>query len=294
MSPYNKLFLNKVINVGNILWIASYPKSGNTWVRAFLHNYIEDAKAPQNINRLHEQFVDEVKSFRYRDFIPDDKNTTDLNLEEVCAIRPMVQAQMAAEAPATLFVKTHNFQGEYKGYPLHNWQVSSGAIYIVRNPLDVAVSLKHYFNYGYDEAITYMAEDMAGTPNEPENVPQVISSWSQHVASWTQGGRNMLVLRYEDLLTHPQRYFRKIESLLGLKKDVKRLHKAIRFSSFNQLKKQEQAKGFAEKYENAGQFFRQGQQGQWREQLSDNQIKKIISDHREQMTRFKYIPTDYI
>jgi len=279
--------------VGNILWIASYPKSGNTWVRAFLHNYIENPKSPQNINHLHEQFVDEVKSYRYQSFIPANKNTIDLSLEEICAIRPMVQAQMAAEGQGTLFVKTHNFQGEYKGYPLHNWQVSSGAIYIVRNPLDVAVSLKHYFDYSYDEAISYMAEKMAGTPNEPENVPQVVSSWSQHVSSWSQGGRNMLVLRYEDLLAQPQKYFRKIESLLGVKKDAKRLNKAIKFSSFRQLKKQEQVSGFAEKHEDAGEFFRQGKSGQWRELLTDSQVRQIVSDHREQMTLFKYIPKEY-
>lgn len=279
--------------MGNILWLASYPKSGNTWVRAFLHNYMENLKAPVDINTIHQKSVDEVKAFRYQSYIPDDKSTTDLTLEEICAIRPLVQAQMAAEAPATLFVKTHNFQGEYKGYPLHNWQVSSGAIYVVRNPLDVAVSLKHYFDYSYDEAIAYMAETSAGTPNEPENVPQVISSWSQHVSSWTQGGRNMLVLRYEDMLAHPQRAFRKIESLLGVKKDSKRLTKAIRFSSFNQLKKQEQNKGFAEKHENAGQFFRQGKTNQWQNELSSKQVQQIVDDHREQMARFKYIPENY-
>ncbi|TDR23251.1 sulfotransferase domain-containing protein [Marinicella litoralis] len=281
--------------MGNILWIASYPKSGNTWVRAFLHNYLDNKNTAVDINTLHRDFVDEVKAFRYQPFLTKGQSTTDLSIEEVCAIRPMVQAQMAAEAPATLFVKTHNFQGAYKGFPLHNWQVSSGAIYIVRNPLDVAVSLKHYFDYSYDEAIAYMAADMAGTPNEVENVPQVISSWSQHVASWTQEeGRNMLVLRYEDLLAHTQRSFRKVESLLGLKKDVKRLAKAIRFSSFKQLKQQEQQTGFAEKHENAGHFFRKGHTEQWREELSDAQIRQIITDHKTQMQRFKYIPKDYI
>jgi len=280
--------------VGNILWVASYPKSGNTWVRAFLHNYLANNNQPVDINTIHKNSVDEVKSYRYQPFLGKDQKTTDLSLEEICAIRPLVQAQMAAEAPATLFVKTHNFQGEYKGFPLHNWQVSSGAIYVVRNPLDVAVSLKHYFDYSYDEAIAYMAAEMAGTPNEEENVPQVISSWSQHVASWTQeGGNNMLTLRYEDLLAHAQRSFRKIESLLGLKKDVKRLAKAIRFSSFKQLKQQEQKTGFAEKHENATNFFRKGNTEQWREELTDSQIKQIISDHKVQMQRFKYIPKDY-
>ncbi len=280
--------------MGNILWVASYPKSGNTWVRAFLHNYLDNQNTPVDINTLHKDFVDEVKAYRYQPFLAKGQSTAGMSLEEICAIRPLVQAQMAAAAPATLFVKTHNFQGAYKGYPLHNWQVSSGAIYLVRNPLDVAVSLKHYFDYSYDEAIAYMAAEMAGTPNEDENVPQVISSWSQHVASWTQeDGNNMLVLRYEDLLSHPQRSFRKIESLLGVKKDVKRLAKAIRFSSFKQLKQQELQTGFAEKYEDAVRFFRKGQTEQWREELSEPQIRQIIADHKIQMQRFKYIPKDY-
>lgn len=280
--------------MGNILWLASYPKSGNTWVRTFIQNYLANGESPIDINTIHQNSVDEVKAYRYQPFISKGQLTTDLSLEEVCAIRPMVHAQMAAEAPATLFVKTHNFQGEYKGYPLHNWQVSSGAIYIVRNPLDVAVSLKHYFDYSYDDAIAYMAESMAGTPNEPENVPQIISSWSQHVASWTQeGGNNMLTLKYEDLLSNPQRGFRKIVSLLGLKKEVKRLTKAIRHSSFSQLKKQEQQLGFVEKHENAESFFRKGVKEQWREELSEAQVRQIISDHKEQMQRFKYIPKEY-
>ncbi len=280
--------------MGNILWIASYPKSGNTWVRTFLQNYLANKNKPVDINTLHQESIDEVKSFRYQPFINEGQSTVELSLEEVCALRPMVQAQIAAAAPATVFVKTHNFQGEYKGYPLHNWQVSSGAIYVVRNPLDVAVSLKHYFDYSYDEAIAYMAANMAGTPNEPENVPQVVSSWSNHVKSWTQeGGRNMLTLRYEDMLTNPQKAFRKVESLLGLKKDVKRLAKAIRFSSFKQLESQESNAGFMEKHENAGRFFRKGKVGQWRDELSEKQIKRLIVDHEEQMRRFKYIPKGY-
>ncbi|MCB1582688.1 MAG: sulfotransferase domain-containing protein [Marinicella sp.] len=280
--------------MGNILWVASYPKSGNTWVRTFIHNYLVNSQSPIDINTIHENSVDEVKAFRYQQFISNSQTTTDLSLEEICAIRPLVHAKMAAEAPATIFVKTHNFQGEYKGYPLHNWQVSSGAIYIIRNPLDVAVSLKHYFNYSYDEAIAFMAAKMAGTPNETENVPQIISSWSQHVASWTQeSGNNMLTLKYEDLLSNPQRSFRKVEHLLGLRKDHKRLTKAIRNSSFNQLKKQEQQVGFVEKHENAEHFFRKGQKEQWRIELTEKQVEKIISDHKEQMQRFKYIPKEY-
>lgn len=95
---------------------------------------------------MHKKSLDEVKAYSFQAYLGECLKSTDLTVEEICSIRPMVQAQMAAEAPATLFVKTLNFQGEYKGYSLHNWQISSGAIYIVRNPLDVVVSLKHYFD----------------------------------------------------------------------------------------------------------------------------------------------------
>ena len=278
--------------MGNILWIASYPKSGNTWVRAFIHNYL--ANQTNHINTLHQQSIDEVKSFRYQKYLSAKQKTTELDLETLCSIRPFVHSDIAAAANGTVFVKSHNFQGQYKNHPLHNWSVSSGAIYVVRNPLDVAVSLSHYFAYSIDEAIEYMADEMAGTANEAENVPQVITSWSLNVSSWTQEpSQNLLVLRYEDLLSNPKKYFRKVESLLGLKKDPKRLIQAIKASSFNNLKKQEQSNGFVEKHEGAQSFFRKGTANQWKTQLSKQQIDKIVENHGEQMARFKYLPAGY-
>lgn len=278
--------------MGNILWIASYPKSGNTWVRSFIQNYLSNQRS--DINDMHRQSIDEIKSFRYQPYLSADQATTDLDLTTICAIRPNVHADIAAAAQGTVFVKSHNFQGQYENYPLHNWSVSSGAIYVVRNPLDVAVSLSHYFDYTIDDAISYMADDMAGTPNEPENVPQIITSWSLNVSSWTQEpGNNLLVLRYEDLLKNPKKYFRKVESLLGLKKDPKRLTKAIHASSFKNLKQQEQQSGFVEKHENAGAFFRSGTANQWQKVLSKEQVERLVNDHREQMERFKYIPPGY-
>lgn len=278
--------------MGNILWIASYPKSGNTWIRTFIHNYLTNKR--NDINTIHQHSIDEVKSFRYQKYLSGNQQTTELSVDEICSIRPMVQADIAAAAESTVFVKSHNFQGQYKNYPLHNWSVSSGAIYVVRNPLDVVISLSHYFDYTIDEAIDYMADEMAGTPNETENVPQVITSWSLNVSSWTaEDSRNLLVLKYEDLLANPKKAFRKVESLLGLKKDPKRLMNAIKNSSFNQLKKQEQSFGFVEKHEHANSFFRKGVANQWQQVLSEAQVKRIVDTHREQMQRFKYIPKGY-
>lgn len=280
--------------MGNLLWIASYPKSGNTWVRAFIENYLRNRQKPVDINTLFEISQAEAKAFRYAPYVADG-DTTALSAEEICSLRPLVQADMARQAQGTIFVKTHNFLGEFGGYPLHNPSVTSGAIYIVRNPLDVVISLASYFDFSLDEAIDYMAEEATGTANETENVPQIITSWSLNVQSWTQESKKeVLVLRYEDMLDNPLKVFKKVVSFLGQPRDPNRLKKAIRFSSFDQLKTQEKQSGFIEKHENANTFFRQGCKNQWREKLTDEQIRRVIAANKEQMARFKYLPPGFV
>jgi hypothetical protein len=279
--------------MGNLLWLASYPKSGNTWTRAFIENYLQDGTQPVDINTLVEHSQDEAKAYRYEPYTAG-RDTMSLPLEEICALRSRVQADMAAEATGTVFAKTHNFMGEFAGYPLHNLNVTAGAIYIVRNPLDVVLSLADYFAFTIDEAIAFMAEEDTGSMPDKENVPQVISSWSTHVASWTQTRQDSLVVvRYEDLLDKPQKYFAKVAAFLGQERDPNRLKKAIKFSSFKQLKSQEQQHGFVERHEDAGRFFRKGQKNQWRERLSRDQVKAIVDRHRQQMKRFKYVPMNF-
>lgn len=276
--------------MGNICWIASYPKSGNTWVRAFIANYLANERRPVDLNSLHERSQAEAKAWRFAAYVPGG-DTTSLDVEEICAIRPLVQADMAREAQGTIFVKTHNFHGAYRNIPLHNAAVTSGAIYIVRNPLDVVISLANYFAFSLDEAIDFMAEELTGTMNEAENVPQVISSWSLNVRSWTETeSASVVVLRYEDMLSKPLKEFRKIVKLLGLGRDDARLKRAITFTSFRQMQAQERQQGFAERHEDAERFFRAGRQGQWRDVLSAGQVARVVDAHREQMERFRYLP----
>ncbi|MCW8877664.1 MAG: sulfotransferase domain-containing protein [Kangiellaceae bacterium] len=276
--------------MGNIVWIASYPKSGNTWVRAFIENYIANQNTPIDINHLYNRSISESTASLYQECLDGDRTLDQLSTEEVCELRPTVHGLIASRAQGTTFVKTHNFLGEYKGKPLHTASVTSGAIYVVRNPLDVVVSMSSYFGISIDQAIDFMAEEMTGTPMEEAHVPQIISSWSKNVSSWTNPDPSILVLRYEDLLANPKKWFRKVESFLKLKKDPKRLKAAIENSRFDKLKAQERASGFIEKHENAKQFFNKGRANQWRQLLEKGQIERIISMNGELMARFKYLP----
>jgi len=279
--------------MGAIIWLASYPKSGNTWMRSFLHNLLLNAQEPVPIDDLTKFCLGESAIGPY--IARANKPKTELTVEDVVKWRPQVHRDFTQASPDSVFVKTHNYLGTWFDQPIHNMDVTAGGIYILRNPLDVVLSYQNHYNTTIDEAIGRMGDIGAGTPFGEFHVPEVHSSWSHHVASWTANPNpQLLVLRYEDLLNEPQKYFKATANFLGLNPPQERLDRAIKFSSFKVLKAQEEAKGFRERPKVSKQsFFREGRAEQWREELTPEQIRKIISDHGEQMERFGYIPKDY-
>jgi hypothetical protein len=125
-------------------------------------------------------------------------------------------------------------------------------------------------------------------------VTEFINSWSTHIKSWTQRPHSgLLSVRYEDMLDNTVKTFTKVVRFLGLKPARQRIVKAIRFSSFKELRKQEDASGFKERSVHSKKFFRAGKKGQWRKQLSEDQVRRMVDYHREQMQRFKYLPKGY-
>lgn len=278
--------------MGALIWLASYPKSGNTWMRSFLHNLFRNASAPVSINELDDFCLGESDAAWYAPRSP--RPLAELGLDEIARLRPVVHRDFTLAFPDSVFVKTHNYLGEWFGVPLHNMEVTAGGIYVLRNPLDVAISLSHHFGETIDEAIAHLADEGAGTPVTGKHVPEVHRSWSTHVASWTAvPNPQLLVLRYEDLLLKPKKYFKKVAQFLGLKPPQERLERAIRNSSFKALKAQEQKTGFKERSDKADAFFREGRAEQWRDVLTPDQVRRIIADHHAQMARFGYIPDDY-
>jgi hypothetical protein len=278
-----------------IIWLASFPKSGNTWTRTFLHNLTQILQVgeaeEQDINAMGRFSAWEIMKKRYKDILGFDP--TDEHRREIAAVRHKVQQQMANEGEGMLFVKTHHALVMDRGYTTINTAVTSGAVYIVRNPLDVAISYSHHISKSIDEAISLMAVENAETPLSEKSVYEVYGSWSQHVWSWTRTPhRAIYVMRYEDMLRDPEKYFGELARHLLFNPDAAQLKQAIELSSFEKLKKQEEAKGFNEKPKNAQSFFRDGRSGQWQTVLSEEQIRRVINDHGEQMKRFGYITSD--
>lgn len=279
--------------MGALIWLASYPKSGNTWMRSFLHNLLRNNQTPTDINELDKFCLGESDAAWYRHHLQ--CPLEDVDPAELARMRPLAQRSFTQVFPDSVFVKTHNFLGDWHGVPLHNMDVTAGAIYIVRNPLDVLLSaMHHYGTESVDEAIDRLGDETVGTALTDTHIPEVHASWSTHVASWTQSPNpQLLVVRYEDLLAKPRKHFKLVTNFLGLNPSAERLERAIRNSSFKMLKAQEQKHGFRERSSKAASFFREGRAEQWREKLTPEQVRRVISDHREQMERFDYIPKDY-
>lgn len=278
--------------MGNIVWLASYPKSGNTWIRAFLANLVANRATPVPLSELPTYGRLEADPDLYSSVAG--KPSTELSFDELCALRPQVAAAIVAAAPRTVFVKTHSMAGVHNDTPLITPQGTAGAVYVVRNPLDVVVSMAHHFAIALDAAIDYLGDERAATENSNLFVTEFLGSWSQHVKSWADGESDrVIVVRYEDLLEKPAKAFGRVAKLVGVDDDRDRISRAIAHASFASLSSMEKRDGFVEVPIKGKRFFRSGKINQWREALTREQIARIIDRHRDQMQRFNYVPTGY-
>ncbi|MBT6510149.1 MAG: sulfotransferase domain-containing protein [Alphaproteobacteria bacterium] len=272
------------------MWLASYPKSGNTWMRAFLHNVLRQSTEPADINQMTGSLTQGESSIGwYRIVHP--RPASQWTPAEVARMRPRVHEMIAGGQKGTVFCKTHNILNRVHGQPTINTKVSAGAIYIVRNPLDVLSSFADFQGVGIDEAITIMATQDFATMQTDGNVCETLGSWSQHVSSWTkQSSQGFHVVRYEDLIDDPVKAFGEVLAFMKLEVAHKRLERAVRNASFKELRKQEDERGFNERPDHQQRFFRKGRAGQWKHELSAAQVARMCDEHGEMMEKFGYLP----
>ena len=274
--------------MSGIYWLSSYPKTGNTWLRVLLTNYLRNDDKPADINDLDitgtgfgRNTFDELLGIE----------SSELTQKQIEHYRPRVYEQMSYESDKPLFLKVHDaFIYNAENRPIFSKKATAGVIYPIRNPLDVAVSYAHHQDEPFDKIISFMNDDDALlSGKDGGQLPQKITSWSNHVNSWTnEPDLNIHIVRYEDLIKDSVKAFTEIVGFAGLEIDSKRIERALEFSRFERLRAQEAEHGFTEKQPTAKSFFRQGRADSWREQLSTDQINQIIFDHRTVMQKFGY------
>ncbi len=279
-----------------IVWIASYPKSGNTWIRVFLYHLVRILNGiPREDNELNKLDRASMYEGRLFDLYAQlmGKPVTAATPEEIITVRPRVHAAIVERAPGVTLVKTHNVLGQIYGVPIVNLAVSIGSIYVVRDPRDVALSLAHHLGSTVDKAIEVMATPKFATGNTPEGVAEVWGSWGEHVYSWA--GRPdpaALVVRYEDMIADPVTQFTAIAHHLRQKPPAETIAEAVSLSGFENLAAAERENDFRERSERADRFFRSGRAGEWREKLSEDQARRVVQAHHKEMRQFGYLADD--
>jgi hypothetical protein len=282
-----------LVHRSGIVWLASYPKSGNTWTRHFLHSLLKvlhGETGAQSINAIGRFSSGEAGRWRYTRSAG--KEITAEDYAVIPTLRPKVQVELADEADGVAFIKTHNALLMDNGQPIINPAATAGAIYIVRNPLDVVISLSHHRGKSIDDTIDFIAFEGMRTEISDKQVYEIWGSWSEHVHSWTRVPHPAIyTMRYEDMLAEPAKTFGGLARHLKMKPSATELQTALDLSSFENLQAEEKTFGFRERPEGATEnFFRAGKADQWRDVLTPVQVEQIVASHRMQMEKFGYWP----
>ncbi len=261
------------MTLNRIIWLASFPKSGNTWLRLLLANYFMPKGEQIHINNIsrfttsdtRQRFFDEAagRPFHARD------------AQDWLNMRPKALRLIAASKPGRHFVKTHCKIARIEGQILIPPELTVGAVYVCRNPFDVAISYARHLDLEIDDAIGKMADE--STVNASiTNLLTVIGRWDTHIDSWINApGMWRHVMRYEDMVADIETSLRGLLGFLKAPVEIGRLRRAIRLAKFENLQRQEKSKGFRERPPVMKQFFVSGRAGGWRETLTPAQIGRI-------------------
>ncbi len=276
----------------NIVWLASYPKSGNTWLRVFLTNLLGDHREPADINELD---VVTIASSRRAFDAAVGLEAGDLTADEAERLRPRVYEAWAAASPeAVQFHKIHDAYGyTASDEPLISVAATRGAVYLVRNPLDVCASYAHHNGVTAAVAAAALCDPGHALSDNPRRLHrqlgQRLSTWGDHVRSWMRAVEIPVhLVRYEDMKARPLETFTAVVRFAGLPHDRAAIQRAIDLSTFERLREQEAAHGFRERSLRAESFFRRGEVGSWREALTDDQVERIVACNGDVMRELGY------
>jgi len=276
-------------------YLASYPKSGNTWCRVFItelrrlagldtEETTAAAEAEERELRLNRDLATgSIVSSRH--WLDDQLgiDSADLRWSELDKVRGRVGHQRALYAECLRYHKVHDAftSPDSAGQPVVPTEGCRGAVVVIRHPADVAVSLSHFFSWDLERCVAFLLDEQAGlcrsSKRGGQQVRQFMGSWANHLRSWTeQDAIPVLVLRYEDLLLAPEQGFQRLATFLELPADSDLIAAATLNTRFDKLRaKEDEEGGFQERPSGCERFFRSGRSGEGREQLSADQLERL-------------------
>ena len=269
-----------------IIWIASYPKSGNTWVRSFLSNYFCDDKKfdftqLRKISKFPQEKVLKELNINFKDFKEIASNW--ISMQDYINLKNEI-----------IYLKTHNALITVNNFEFTDTKNTLGFIYLVRDPRDVVLSYASHLGISVENTFEVMRNDMGFSVSKKneEYKEAILGSWALNYNSWKNfKSVNGLIIRYEDLVNNPEKSFTKIVNYLNkisnLKVDLDKIKRCINNTEFNTLKNLENLTGFDEKGKSS--FFRNGKIGEWKKNLDHKIVKEIEKIFSKEMRELDYI-----
>ena len=282
-----------------IIWLASYPKSGNTYVRAFLSAYYFSENGEFDFSQ-----ISKIDQFPHEKFFNEKVNSISEASKQWIPIQREINKDKKIR-----FLKTHSFLGNYQGNQFTSPETSLGAIYIVRDPRNVITSLKNHYSLDDAKALEMIMDKTRSlmSNNGSHASLTYISSWAENYLSWFRNNQfRRLFIKYEDLITNKYETFRDIivftNTLMNRVDGVNKskLQKAIETTNFDILKKKELSETFNglesnfknwRKFhsENKNLFFNLGPENNWKKILNTKISKEIEINFKKQMEELEYL-----
>ncbi len=274
-----------------IIWIASYPKSGNTWLRAFLSTYLYSDKKEFDFNILKK-----IPKFPNKDFFKDIIDMNILKKDKFEIAKYFIPAQQKMNLDNSIkILKTHNAYASFKNHWFSDDQNTKAYIYIVRDPRAVVMSLSSYQNISIERAADLTINPGTHGSSDKEGlIVDIRSSWKINYLSWKKK-KNFkgLIIKYEDLKQNPFIEFKKIldflKNYMELKLDDEKIKQCIDLCDFKKLKSLEAKSGFYESI-NANPFFRKAELDEWKKLLDPKIKDKIERNFKNEMFELGYLP----
>ena len=282
-----------------IIWLASYPKSGNTYVRAFLSAYYFSENGQFDFSQ-----ISNIDQFPHEKFFKQKVNSIGEASKQWVSIQREINKDKKIR-----FFKTHSFLGSYQNSEFTSPETTLGAVYIVRDPRNVLTSIKNHYSFDDDNALKMITDKTRSlmSNNGSHASLTFISSWAENYLSWLKDNRfRRLFVKYEDLITNKYETFRDIivftNTLMNRVEgvDKSKLQKAIETTNFNVLKKKEISETFDgsqssfkswRKFhsENKNLFFNLGPENNWKKILMAKISNKIEIAFEKEMKKLGYL-----
>ena len=282
-----------------IIWLASYPKSGNTWLRSIISSILYYQEGFKDFNH-----IDKIKQYPIRNQF---KNLID-DYHDINQIKKKwLSSQEILNLDKKIkILKTHHINCKIENYPFTNSENTKGVIYVVRDPRNVVISLKHHFflrNYESAKNVLFANDQALGTDKNKNNVKEtnfltLIGSWKMHYNSWKNTRENFLLIRYEDLVSQPKKEIKKILNYLNkffdCSYDESKIEDLIKLTSFEKFQEMENKGLFFENVTDrkTGQkrkFFNLGPKSNWQEILDQKISNDISNNFKKEMEELGYI-----